>query len=94
MARLSGQAPAVVKTWATGDASVMVRITAVRALARSWPEDPALHGLFLGRLNVATDQEEQSALGWALDGLRPAPPEMLQPLLDALRPDDWILRNS
>ncbi len=93
--RLSGQNDERLKAIAERDPSPIARSAAVRALARGWPDDPSLYRLFLGRRKVATDQEEQAELGWAVGALHALPPpDLLQPLIDALQPDDWISRQA
>jgi HEAT repeat protein len=83
-----------VKAMVQHDPEIKVRIVAVNSLATGWPEDPLLYPLLLGRLKVVTDQEEHAAIGWALSGLAPPSRENLPALLDALSPDDWVLRHS
>jgi HEAT repeat protein len=76
------------------DSEIKVQIAAVNALAVGWPDDHQLYPLFLGRLKVATDQEEHANIGWTLSSLAPPSAENLPALLDALLPDDWVLRHS
>jgi HEAT repeat protein len=93
--RLSGHDHSLLKPIAEGDPDSIVRSAAVRALSQGWPDDPTLYRLFLGRRKVATDQHEQAELGWAVGALRALPPpDLLQPLIDALKPDDWISQQA
>jgi HEAT repeat protein len=92
--RLSGQNDELLKPIAERDPDSIVRRAAVSALARGWPDDPTLYRLFLGRRKVATDQDEQAEFGWAVGALHALPPpDLVQPLIDALRADDWISRQ-
>jgi HEAT repeat protein len=85
-----------VKAMVEHDPGTKVRIAAVNALAKGWPEDedPLLYPLLLARLKVVTNPEEHAAIGWALGCLAPPSQEILPALLDALSPDDWVLRQS
>jgi HEAT repeat protein len=82
-----------VKAMLEHDPEIKVRIAAVNALARGWPDDPLLYPLLLGRLKVVTDPAERAAIGWALSSLAPASTENLPALLGALSPDDPVLRH-
>jgi len=92
--RVCGEDAGLVKAIVEHDPEIKVRIAAVYSLEKGWPEDALLYPLLLGRLKVVTDQEEHSAIGWALGGLAPPSRETLPALLDALKPDDWVLRRS
>lgn len=74
------------------DVAPAVRAAAVSSLALGWPDPDLTYPLLLHQLGVASSLDERSAIGWALGSL-PAPPMATIPaLVDAMDPDDLVLR--
>jgi len=71
-----------------------VRAAAVDALVSGWPDPNRLYPLFLDRLAAATSPEDRLSIGNALGCLPPPAVQMVPALIDALDPDDFVLRRS
>ena len=92
--RLCGEDARPVEALAEHDPETKVRIAALNSLTTGWPEDQLLYPFLLGRLNVVTDQEEHAAIAWAIGGLDPPSKKTRTALLNALSPDDRVLRHN
>jgi HEAT repeat protein len=76
------------------DPYVAVRIAAIHALSKGWSEGAFLDPLLLRRLKAAPEQEERSAIVWALVSDRTTVPRVdtLLSLMNALPGDDHRVR--
>jgi HEAT repeat protein len=92
--RVCSAAVGPVKDMVESDPDKRVRIAALDALRVGWREDPLLYAFLLGRLKIATDEEEYSHIGWAISALDAPPIESIPALLEALSGADLVRRHS
>ncbi|WP_165075227.1 HEAT repeat domain-containing protein [Paludisphaera rhizosphaerae] len=94
IAPTTGEGPASIISVMKNDAEPAVRAAAAGSLARGWPDSDLTYPLLLQQLGTASSREEHSAIGWSF-GILPAPPlAMIPALVNALDPDDFILRRT
>ncbi|WP_406700686.1 HEAT repeat domain-containing protein [Singulisphaera sp. Ch08] len=94
IAPATGEDAAPVISVMKNDVAPEVRAAAASSLALGWPNPNLTYPLLLHQLGVASSREERSAIGWALGSL-PAPPVATIPsLVDAMDPDDFVLRRT
>lgn len=94
IAPATGEDAAPVISVMKNDAEPTVRAAAASSFALGWPMPEFAYPLLLHQLKVASSREERSAIGWALGGLPAPPTEMIPALVDAMEPDDFVLRRT